>query len=83
MTPRHAHVALPLAEAVSAMCQPANDSSLVPCLHCGAPAFHRGYDAGEVVQLCPACELALEYMHACRRCGDRAFAHRCAARGES
>jgi hypothetical protein len=83
MTPRHANIARPLAEALERICAPANDSGIVRCTHCSAPAWCRGWHEGEVVQLCPACELALEYMHACRRCGDRAFAHRCAARGES
>jgi hypothetical protein len=38
---------------------------------------------GEVVQLCPACEGALEAQHACPKCGDRAFVYRCPKRGDS
>jgi len=53
----------------------------VPCLHCGAPAFCRGYEAGEVVQLCPRCEQTEEAFHACQ-CGSRDFTRPCALREE-
>ena len=49
----------------------------VPCTHCGAPSFHRGYEAGEVVQWCPKCELIVEYQHACQ-CGSRDLTGACA-----
>jgi len=67
-----------LQPALDAICKSMRYSSWeVPCLHCGAPAFHRGYDAGEVVQLCPRCEQIVEYQHACQ-CGSRDLTGPCA-----
>ena len=77
MTTRHANVALPLAEALEAIAPAAMRAWEVPCLHCGSPAFHRGYEAGEVVQLCPRCEQIVEYQHACQ-CGSRDLTGPCA-----
>ena len=60
-----------------------HDSGLVRCTHCGGAAWCRGWEEGMIVQLCPACELALEAQHACPRCGDRAFVYRCPLREDS
>ena len=65
--------------ALDAICPPALPSAFVPCTHCGDPAWHRGWNAGEVVQLCPRCEQAEEAFHACQ-CGSRDFTAPCALR---
>jgi hypothetical protein len=66
-------------DAIIAPAPPAMGFAEVPCTHCGRPAFHRGYEAGEVVQLCPRCELIVEYQHACQ-CGSRDLTGPCALR---